>query len=201
LFIEQDPVRAGELEKLKADFPHRSGNIEVVVADANEYLSQWSARTDWRTNRAVVFLDPYGMQVNWSVIEAMGKTRAIDLWLLFPLGMAVNRLLTRSEPPPDEWARSLTRIFGTEDWRDAFYARSTRLTLFGEEHAYEKQVDLDKIGQFFVRRLGTVFTAVADNPLRLVNSRNVPLYLLCFASGNPKGAPTAIKIAQHILRR
>jgi hypothetical protein len=34
----------------------------------------------------------------------------------------------------------------------------------------------------------------------LLNSQNTPLYLLCFASANPKGAPTAIKIAQHILK-
>jgi hypothetical protein len=33
------------------------------------------------------------------------------------------------------------------------------------------------------------------------NSKNNPLYLLCFASGNPMGAKTAIKIAQDILKR
>ncbi len=44
-----------------------------------------------------------------------------------------------------------------------------------------------------------VFEQVADNPLLHYNSKNVPLYLLCFAAGNPKGAPTAVKIAQHIL--
>jgi hypothetical protein len=33
----------------------------------------------------------------------------------------------------------------------------------------------------------------------LRNSRNNPLYLLCFASGNPRGAKTAVKIAQDIL--
>ena len=38
-----------------------------------------------------------------------------------------------------------------------------------------------------------------ENPLRLRNSKNVPLYLLCFAVGNPKGAPTAVNIAEDIL--
>jgi hypothetical protein len=32
------------------------------------------------------------------------------------------------------------------------------------------------------------------------NSKNDPLYLLCFAVGNKKGAPIAIKIAQDILK-
>jgi hypothetical protein len=45
-----------------------------------------------------------------------------------------------------------------------------------------------------------VFKGVANNPLPLYNSKNNPLYLLCFAAGNPKGAPTAVKIAQDILK-
>ncbi len=36
------------------------------------------------------------MQVDWKTIEAVAATKAIDLWLLFPLGVGVNRLLTRS---------------------------------------------------------------------------------------------------------
>jgi len=42
---------------------------------------------------------------------------------------------------------------------------------------------------------------VAENLLLLRNSKNNPLYLLCFASGSSRGAKTAIKIAQDILKR
>jgi hypothetical protein len=41
---------------------------------------------------------------------------------------------------------------------------------------------------------------VAPNPLILTNSKEVPIYLLCFAAGNPKGGPTAVKIANDILK-
>jgi len=51
-----------------------------------------------------------------------------------------------------------------------------------------------------VARLKTVFARVAENPLALRNSTNTPLYLLCFAAGNPKGAATAVKIAGDILK-
>ena len=61
--------------------------------------------------------------------------------------------------------------------------------------------DFDLIGEYFVKRLKTVFAGVAQNPLPLLNSRNSPLYLLCFAAANPKGSTTAIKIAQDILKR
>ena len=51
-----------------------------------------------------------------------------------------------------------------------------------------------------MKRLKTVFAQVAPNPLILTNSKEVPIYLLCFAAGNPKGAPTAVKIAKDILK-
>jgi three-Cys-motif partner protein len=201
IFVEQDATHAAELEELKNQFPQKASKIQIVQQDANAYLKDWCRKTDWQKCRAVVFLDPYGMQVDWGLIEALAKTQAVDLWILFPLGVAVNRLLTRSDEPPEQWANALTRIFGTNDWRDAFYSRQTEETLFGTEEITSKEADFNLIGRFFVERLKTVFAAVAENPLPLRNSRNVPLYLLCFAAGNPKGAPTAVKIAQHILKK
>ncbi len=111
LFIEKDAAHAKELEKLKAKFPNKAQVIQIERTEANAYLKSWCARTDWCVSRAVMFLDPYGMQVDWPLIEAIARTQAIDLWLLFPLGVAVSRLLTRNEPPPVEWAKALTRIW------------------------------------------------------------------------------------------
>ena len=203
VFVDKNPVRIRELERLRADFPEKAANVEIVPADANGYLLNWCQKMiDWRLSRAVVFLGPYGMEVEWRVIEALALTKAVDLWILFPLGQAVNRLLTKSEMPPEYWAQALTRIFGTDGWKDAFYSRKTQLTLFeGERSVQVKQTDFGKISQFFVERLKSVFTAVAENPLPLFNSKNNPLFLLCFASGNPTGSAIAIRIAQHILRQ
>ncbi|MGH7982647.1 MAG: three-Cys-motif partner protein TcmP [Candidatus Udaeobacter sp.] len=200
VFIEQDAKRANELEKLKQQFTEKAGRVSIVREDANRYLQAWCQQTDWRICRAVMFLDPYGMQVDWSLIEAIAETEAIDLWILFPLGVAVNRLLTKAELPPEKWAQAITRILGTPEWRDAFYTRRVEPTLFGDQEIRTKGADFDKIGRYFVERLKTIFTAVAANPLPLRNSRNVPLYLLCFAAGNPRGASTALKIAQSILK-
>lgn len=199
LLIERDLARAQALQQLKHNFPDKQ--IEIVEEDANNYLTQWCAEQDWRYSRAVVFLDPYGMQVSWDLIEALARTKAIDLWFLFPLGVAVNRLLTKKAPPTGAWADALTRILGTDAWKREFYVQKKQPTLFGEEESYEKEADFKLIGRFFVERLKTVFHKVAENPLPLRNSCNNPLYLLCFASGNPKGSQTAIKIAQDILSK
>lgn len=201
IFIEKDSEHAAELEKLEQEFPQKAATISIVRSDANEYLKHWCRTTNWASNRAVVFLDPYGMEVEWPLVEAIAQTQAIDLWLLFPLGIAVNRLLTRRGPPSGAWADRLDRMFGTPEWRREFYSHSTERTLFGPVQNNKKRANFEKIGAYFVSRLKEVFHAVEENPLPLCNRKNVPLYLLCFAAGNPKGAPTAVKIARHLLKR
>ncbi len=199
VFVERDKRRIGDLEALRDSFPSKASQIRIENDDANSLLKRWCAETDWNQNRAVVFLDPYGMQVEWATVEAVARTQAIDFWILFPLGMAINRLLTRDEPPPDDWGEALTRAFGTNSWREAFYSKTQETTLFGIEESERKNATLNAIGAFFIKRLKSVFAGVAENSLSLKNSTGSPIFLLCFAAGNPKGAKTAVKIAQDIL--
>lgn len=199
IFIERDAGRVGELEALRNAFQDK--DVLIEQGDANAVLQRWCRETNWKKNRAVVFLDPYGMQVDWRTIEALAETKAVDLWLLFPLGVAVNRLLTRAGPPPEEWSRALTRIFGTENWEAVFYPKKQEETLFGPEETQWRNVTPEAVGRFFLARLKSIFVEVAPNPLPLMNSMNVPIYLLCFAAGNPKGAGPAVKIAGDILKK
>jgi three-Cys-motif partner protein len=141
------------------------------------------------------------MEVNWKTIAAIGETKAIDLWMLFPVGVAVNRLLTRDGKITKGWRNRLDAMFGEKDWYEVFYQTRREVGLFGEQMTTKKLGSFDLIGQYFVKRLKTAFAGVADNPLPMFNSRNVPFHLLCFASANPKGAKTAVKIAQDILKR
>jgi three-Cys-motif partner protein len=201
IFVEQSKSRFAELQKLREEFPNIQNDIILVNNDANSYLQDLCLNYSWKTNRAVLFLDPFGLEVNWDTIIAVANTKAIDLWYLFPLGVAVNRMLTKSGQISAVWRERLNRLFGDEGWYDVFYRTIKTPGLFGEEEMIQKIGDFSLISQYFVRRLKTVFAEVADNPLPLLNSHNNPLYLLCFASGNPKGSKTAIKIAQDILRR
>ncbi len=199
LFIEKDPRSARELENLRIAHPSRSSRINIVTADANEYLRQWCDTVDWSRNRAVLFLDPFGMQVEWSLLERIAKTGAIDVWLLFPF-VGVNRHLTRREPPPEEWAARITKIMGTADWREEFYPAKTDLNLFEEAEVQSKDTDFDRIGSYFVKRLETIFPGVAKNPLPLRSSTNTPLFLFCFAVSNERGKNLALRMAEHILK-
>lgn len=201
IFIERDPQRFAELQKLTGEFPAIANDIILVNADANAYLQDLCLNRKWQTHRAVLFLDPFGMEVTWETIAAIGATKAIDLWLLFPVGVAVNRLLTRDGKITKGWRHRLDTMFGMKDWYGVFYQTKQEAGLFGDQIKTEKPGSFDLIGQYFVNRLKTAFAGVAESPLPLFNSRNVPLYLLCFASGNPRGAKTAVKIAQSILKR
>ena len=201
VFVDMDEEHVRELENLRGQFPNKRHKVNIVQGEANAFLRKWCNQHDWRFTRAVVFLDPYGMGVEWATLEAIAQTKAIDLWLLFPLGQAVNRLLTRNSPPDEAMAARLTTIFGTDEWKEAFYRKVRQMTLFGPEETIVKDADFKNIGDFFVNRLSEVFARVAENPLPLRNSKNIPIYLLCFAAANPKGAPTAVKIAQHLLGR
>jgi three-Cys-motif partner protein len=140
------------------------------------------------------------MQVDWSTIEALAATKAIDLWYLFPLGVGVARLLTHDGDIPEPWKKRLDTLFGTDTWRTEFYRVTLgQADLFGESRdVVSRDAPVAKIESFIHRRLDGTFVKAAKGKI-LRNSRQSPLYLLCFAAANEKGAPTAIKIAQDIL--
>jgi three-Cys-motif partner protein len=198
VFIEQRAERCAWLETLKTEFPRLAKDVEIRQGDANAEI-QMICSGDWRSRRAVLFLDPYGMQVEWKTIEAVAETQAIDLWLLFPLGIGVNRLLTRSGDIPEGWRHRLDLLLGTKDWYEEFYSVETTPTLFGGEQDRVIKATTDTIGRYFNDRLSTVFKGVAV-PGVLRNSRNNPLYLLCFAVGNARGKDIALRIANHLLK-
>lgn len=199
LFIEKSRSRVGELKSLiEKDHPGLVSRCDLRQGDANEVLKTWCGERDWKKERAVVFLDPYGMQVSWSTIQTLGATKGIDLWYLFPLGVGVARLLKHDGKLDASWQDSLDSVFGTKDWRTRFYETKETESLFGTLQTVERDAPTEKIQGFIQERLKTCFAGVAKG-LVLMNSKSSPLYSLCFAAANERGAPTAIKIAKEIL--
>jgi len=194
VFIERDRVKCGELSSFQREFSNR--RIEIVNEDANAALLKWCKEMDAKRQRAVVFLDPFGASVEWKVIESIARTKAVDLWILFPYG-AVNRMLTRGRKPSPSWCEKLTRIFGTAEWEKKFYSSSTTISLLDPDQSIEfvyKTADSNSVIQFFAERLKEVFTEVAK-PGLLFNSRSL-LFVLFFAASNKTG----VKIANDLLR-
>ena len=199
LFIDKSRSRLAELQKMiKNDHPALLSRCDLRQGDANELLTRWCRERDWAKERAVIFLDPYGMQVEWNTILALANTKAVDLWYLFPLGVGVARLLKHDGKLDESWEKSLDSVLGTTSWRERFYDTTVSEGLFGPLETVERDAPVEKIQTFIHDRLKGCFSGVAPG-LILRNSKSSPLYSLCFASANERGAKTAIKIAKEIL--
>ena len=183
------------------EFPELEDRCQIERADANEWVQRCCREQDWRAWRAVAFLDPYGMNVEWATLEAIARTKAIDLWLLFPLGIGASRVLPAGTPPEGTWADRLTKLLGTGDWRDRFYRKERRSDLFDDaDDAWTKVAGVPQILDFFLERMKGIFARAVDRPMILKNSRNSPMYALCFAAGNARGAKAAVNTATHLTR-
>jgi three-Cys-motif partner protein len=108
-------------------------------------------------------------------------------------------MLTRDGKIEESWRKRLTTLFGTADWESRFYSLQAKQDLFGEWEEIQRDATVGNIQGFINERLATCFTAVADS-LVLRNSKASPLFALCFAAANERGAPTALKIAKSILK-
>ncbi len=203
IFVEQNFEYAIELSKLKQEFNDRS--IRVVPDDANKFLPDWCASkngqlgTPWRGERAVIFLDPFAIEVDWETVQRISETKSVDLWILFPLS-ALTRQLPNDREPDDENAANLDRVFGGSQWREGLYQTRSQPTLFGDEIMQTVRTEQQAIIDLYLNKLHKVFPAVANNPRWFRNSRNSPMFALMFASANPgRGGQIALNIANHLL--
>jgi three-Cys-motif partner protein len=150
-----------------------------------------------------VFLDPFGMSVDWTTIEAIARTRSIDLWYLVPTATGIGRTATLDGKMDQSWADRLDRMLGTNAWRTEFYkTEHVPDLLSGTVERSSRVANLDAIEAFVQRRLSSIFEGgVAKHGLRL-GPRGKPMYMLTFACANP--APSAYRkalaIANHILK-
>lgn len=201
VFIEKSARHVADLEEIAGGYPGRS--VEVCRADANQKLIEICGLWDSRRWRGVLFVDPYGCQVEWRTLEAVARTKAIDVWLLFPVN-AVRRMLPRDAEVVSSWRRRLTLLFGTDLWFDTFYRRQEGdKDLFGHAGVeLEREVSIENIESYYGERLDTIFAGgVSKKALRLGPTAGEPLFSLFFACSNPsKRAKTvAFRIANHIL--
>ncbi len=194
VFIEKSKARIRHLEQLKKQHPQRQ--VHIREQDCNEYLLDFvqNRGINWRGARGVVFLDPFGLQVPWTTIEALAATRGLEVIINFPLYMGIQRLLKRSaEFTPEERAK-LDSYFGSPEWFELSYKKPETLGLFPGS-AFEKRGDSnDALLKWYCGRLRSAFGHVSQ-PYLVRTERNQPLYYLIWAGPNDKG----LKIANHVL--
>lgn len=193
-----------DLNKDKTDYLRQQcdgrNDVNIFTGDCNEHLTgDVLPKIKYeRYTRALCLLDPYGMHLNWDVIQMAGQSRAIDMFLNFPI-MDINRnALTRNpEKATPESIERINRFWGDNSWRRIAYVESGQQSLFGDPPDLIKQ-DNDTVAEAFRERLRTVagFSYVPE-PLAMRNKNNAVLYYLFFAAASK----TADKIIRDIFNR
>ena len=199
-FIEKDKKKAAQLQAMvDSKFPVLAKRVHIKNGDANAVLANICSAIDWRYNRALLFLDPYATEVSWVTLETIAQTGSVDVWYLFPFS-ALNRMLRRDGNMDQSWIDRINRLLGDDGWMGEFYEENPQMNLF-EDHSVVKTVTSEDIQDYIIKRLKSIFPAVANNPRVFVNQRNSPLFLFCFAISNssPRAQQLALKIAEYIL--
>ena len=193
VFIEKDKNRLQQLKALKTSYG-TNRRIYLRNKDCNQYLLELiDDKTKWKKWRGVVFLDPFGMQVPWDTIVEIGKTKAIEIFMNFPVGMSIQRLLKRSGQFTPKERNKLDQYFGTGEWYDLLYEHDQ--DLFGE-NTTKIQKSGEMLVKWYRKRLKEIFPHVSTaREIRSTHGR--PLYYLIFAGPNKTGK----KIVNDVLKQ
>ncbi|MBV9241518.1 MAG: three-Cys-motif partner protein TcmP [Acidobacteria bacterium] len=174
-------------------------NVHIEHGDCNQILLNSVfpkvRYEDYR--RALCLLDPYGLHLNWKVIEVAATMKSVEIFLNFPtMDMNRNVLLKKAELASPEESARLTAFWGDESWKDVAYTESAQQSFF-EDLTLEKTSN-DAVAAGFRNRLQKVagFKYVPE-PIKLRNKIGATIYYLFFASNNRTGN----KIAEHIFKQ
>jgi three-Cys-motif partner protein len=181
-FIDLDQEKVVALHQMVGDQPH----VWIYAGDCNAVLLRdIFPRVKYEEyRRGLCLLDPYGLHLQWSIIQAAGAMRTLDLFLNFPLA-DMNRNVLWHHPErvePTDLAR-MNAFWGDDSWRQIAY--TTERNLFG----FAEKVENESVAEGFRRRLRTVagFQHV-PRPLPMRNSHGAIVYYLFFASQQPVAA-------------
>lgn len=189
------------LQKLKFKLDEKFSDKTIVYrsGDANIQINELSKALQTDKFAALVFLDPFGMQINWESIARLKGTRS-DIWILIPTGVIVNRLLDKAGKL--KFSEKLQSFFGLpiEDIKAHFYKENRVQTLFGEEEEITTKISkpIEKIASLYAERMKTIWDHVTENPLVLKNRNGSPIFHFVFASNNKNAKKIAKQIIQNI---
>lgn len=193
-FIDLSPEKT---DYLRLHYGNRK-NVHIYTGDCTTILTRQLLPTIQYKDytRALCLLDPYGLHLDWEVMLQAGRSKAVDLFLNFPvMDMNRNAIWRNADKVPAAGIERMTKFWGDESWKQAAYAESPQGGLFGPDMVKQ---DNDKIVAAFRKRLKEVagFNFVPE-PLPMKNSVNAVVYYLFLAS--PKAV--AEKIINDIFNK
>jgi three-Cys-motif partner protein len=128
-FIDMNPQKTRYLQKL---CDGRS-DVSIHTGDCNAYLTTQLLPTiqygDYK--RALCLLDPYGLDLDWEVMLQAGQSKAIDMFLNFPvMDMNRNAIWRGPENARKDGIERMNRFWGTSHGVKLLMSKATRATFF-----------------------------------------------------------------------
>lgn len=196
-FIERKPKHFAELQALVGTHPLAS-RAQLHKGSADESMGQILNAYDWRSHRGVLFLDPFGLQCSWPMLQRIQQTRALDVFFLLSVsGLFRNASIDAAAVDPGK-REAISRVLGTEDWMTAWYKRE-QYDIWGGS-SITRDPGWSEIVQFATDRLKLLFPEVLA-PRLLRSGDGPPLFALYLAVSNP-AAPArrlAARVGREIL--
>jgi three-Cys-motif partner protein len=173
--VELDDSSAEYLRNRIRDHP----SVRVYKGDCNVVVPEQILPNLSTIAPTLAFVDPTGVQVNWSLLIALAehrrgtRGREVELLILFPFDMVINRWLSQ----PTLWSR-LDEFYGTPSWRDA-------LSL--EEGLDSTDSKRTRFLDFYVARLKDGLGYRYVKPFGPLTYGRRKLYHMIFATDDPAG--------------
>src|ERR1051325_1341028 len=161
-FVEKKKNLAKSLEeKIKSLFPDKE--IYVQAKDCNQKLKDLAfflRSTKGKDYKVLGFIDPKGMQLEWSSLEVL-KGLKIDLWILNPTSGA-NRLLVKNKEIDPSWLNRLKLFLGMDEKNIIEHFYKKQPTLFGDD-LIKANDPINKLHELYASRIaGNIFKYVSD---------------------------------------
>lgn len=191
-FADLNPGNAVALEHRCSASP-LSNLVYIYTENANKVVSTVVATISQFSPRSLnlAFLDPEGLELEWSTITKLGILRC-DLILHYSQ-QGLSRYIGIAYQSQEETI--VDRFFGTSDWRNIYSSWHNRPRKSGMHREF---IDFYKDR---LRSLGYQDVKQSDEmmtePLIRNKRRNAPLYRLIFASKHPLGDEFWQKITKH----
>ena len=187
-------INKGRVENLKSYSTELGKEAFFYNEDCNQVLlNEVFPRVRYENyRRGLCILDPYGLHLDWEVIETAGAMGTIEIFLNFPIAdINRNALRKDKEKVEEKQAKRMTRFWGNESWEKLAYKPSKQSHLFDPDH--EEKVTNQELANAFKERLKKIagFDFVPD-PIPMKNTIGATVYYLYFASKKA--------VAQNIVR-
>lgn len=209
-FVDPYFEREQLLNSLAREFSWKK--LRAINNPCANFLRYFAKRIPPNSQRALLFVDPFSMQVTWDTIQLLASSRAMDVIIILPSGISLQRIF------PSELARldavrcaTFDQFFGATDWYDVLYdskpqERGLKSSRISSEVLVAEQVLIPPSGlrtanpggrlvKWYRDRLSLIFAEVSK-PFLVRSSAGGQLYYLLVASHRG----STVSLAQELLK-